>query len=50
MSPTELAELQRVAAKLGICRTETIRFLVHREHEAVVRGESDATDGTRRDA
>jgi hypothetical protein len=40
MSPTELAELQRVASHLGIARTSVIRFLVHQAHQAVVRGET----------
>jgi hypothetical protein len=49
MSPTELAELQRVASVRRRSRADTIRTLVHEAHESVVRGETaGSVDGTKR--
>lgn len=42
MSPTELAELRRVANELRRSRADTVRTLVHEKHESIVRGETDA--------
>ena len=46
MSPTELAELQRVAKELRRSRADTVRTLVHEKHESIVRGETSVNAPT----